>query len=179
MHGKPFMAIDKRHTVSFTGHRSFKMTSNERTLFSTSDSVSDNLRNKLTHTLTELYREGFTTFLCGMAEGFDLLAAEAVLSLRATYPEIRLIAIIPHPGQARRFAPATRLRYEQALAQATETLLLFEHYCPECFHRRNDYLVDHSSVLVAFYNGTPGGTAYTVRRARQQGLRLINLAIQL
>jgi hypothetical protein len=41
---------------------------------------------------------------------------------------------------------------------------------------RNDYLVENSSVLVAWFDGQPrGGTAYTVRRARRKGVRIENL----
>ena len=44
------------------------------------------------------------------------------------------------------------------------------------YRMRNDYLVDNSSVLVAWFDGQPrGGTAYTVRRARRKGVRTENL----
>ena len=42
--------------------------------------------------------------------------------------------------------------------------------------RRNDYLVDNSALLVAWYDGSPrGGTAYTVKRARRMRMPIINL----
>ena len=170
------METSKRQTAAFTGHRSFKMAAGGNSLFAPSPVDPVTLRNRLSETLEGLCREGYTTFLCGMAEGFDLLAAETVLALRGQYPDTRLVAVVPYPGQARGFDPATRQRYDDALSQAAEVITLSDRYTPDCFHRRNDYLTDHCSVLVAFYNGTPGGTAYTVRRARQQGIRLLNLA---
>lgn len=40
-----------------------------------------------------LYSLGYRYFLSGMAEGFDLLAAQAVTALKAEYTDIRLIAV--------------------------------------------------------------------------------------
>ena len=41
--------------------------------------------------------------------------------------------------------------------------------------RRNRYMVDRSSLLIAVYDGTPSGTAATVRRAEQQGIEVLPL----
>ena len=40
---------------------------------------------------------------------------------------------------------------------------------------RNNYLVDHASLLVAWYDGSPGGTRHTVSRALRRGLEFVNL----
>ena len=40
---------------------------------------------------------------------------------------------------------------------------------------RNDYLVAHAATLVAWYDGSPGGTHYTVQRALHRGLEFIQL----
>ena len=53
--------------------------------------------------------------------------------------------------------------------------MLSDRYYPECFYRRNDFLVDHARVLVAWYDGSPGGTRYTVRRALGRGLEILDL----
>ena len=37
-------------------------------------------------------------------------------------------------------------------------------------------MVDAASLLICFFDGQPGGTAQTVRMARQRGLRIVNLA---
>ena len=51
-------------------------------------------------------------------------------------------------------------------------------YTRGCMHERNRHLVDNSSVCVCYLNRESGGTAYTVRYARERGLEIINLAIQ-
>ena len=37
-------------------------------------------------------------------------------------------------------------------------------------------MVDRCSRLICYFDGQPGGTAYTVRYALQQGVQLVNLA---
>ena len=39
-------------------------------------------------------------------------------------------------------------------------------------NERNEYMVKHSSVLIACYNGKPSGTANTIRFAKEKGIKL-------
>ena len=43
--------------------------------------------------------------------------------------------------------------------------------------RRNRYMVDSSSLLIAAYNGQQGGTMSTLLYAMRQGLEIIELSI--
>ena len=178
------MTDPRPHIVAFSGHRTFKMQGDD--LFSShsaEEEPADTLAGRLDHQLDLLLAAGYDTFLCGMAEGFDLEAAEAVLRLKgrnrqvpgtASQP-IRLIAVIPYQRQAARFSPTDRNRYDAAIRQADERILLSPTYYAGCFHARNDYLVDHASLLLCYYNGTKGGTQYTVHRALKRGVPVINL----
>lgn len=40
-------------------------------------------------------------------------------------------------------------------------------------HERNRYMVTNSSLMIALYNGLPGGTQKTIEFAREQGLEII------
>ena len=115
-------------------------------------------------TVGELYARGFRNFLSGMAVGFDLAAAEAVLELRERAPGVRLVAAVPFRGQEMRFSPADRERFRRVLAEADSVEVLAPAYHRGCYAVRNDFLVDNARVLVAWYDGSPGGTRYTVRR---------------
>lgn len=161
---------EKDKSVSFTGHRSFKMDGGGLFLQSW-----DDIAVRLDDVLRGLVAEGYTDFLCGMAEGFDLVAGEAVVELRKEFPHLHLTAVLPFPEQSRGFDASVKARYDALLAAADEITTLRPHYTVECFHARNDFLVDHCSVLVCYYNGSLGGTRYTVRRALQKQLRIINM----
>ena len=61
------------------------------------------------------------------------------------------------------------------LAEADSVEVLAPAYHRGCYAVRNDFLVDNARVLVAWYDGSPGGTRYTVRRALGRGLEVVNL----
>ena len=204
------MTEDRLTTVAFTGHRTYD----------------GQAAAALRATVGELYARGFRTFLCGMAMGFDLAAAEAVLaccdsqtasvfspaaasaaafpsvaasaavppasvfspavdSVSAFFPEphsphmpmpgLRLVAVIPFRGQESRFPAVDRERFRRVLAAADHSVTLSPSYHAGCYAVRNNYLVEHAALLVAWYDGSPGGTHYTVRRALVRGLEFINL----
>lgn len=147
-------------TVAFTGHRTYR------------HEADDLLRR----TVAESYACGCRTFLSGMAVGFDLAAAEAVLDCRRELPGLRLVAVVPFEGQAARFSAEDRARFERVAAAADETIVLSAVYHRGVYTVRNDFLVDHAARLVAWFDGSPGGTFYTVRRALRFGRRIDNLS---
>lgn len=153
------MTNDRQTTAAFTGHRTY------------ADDVPEALRANL----DLLYARGIRTFLCGMAVGFDLAAAEAVLVRRALQPDIRLVAVVPFEGQEKRFSEADRVRYGRILGLTDATIVLSQAYHRGCYAVRNDYLIDHASVLIAWYDGSAGGTHYTVQRALRRHLEIVNL----
>ncbi len=136
----------------------------------------EDLDARLESGLRALIEQGYTHFLCGMAEGFDLMAGEKINDLKREFPHLRLIAVVPFPEQAERFSAMVRERYDALMANTDEVVTIFPHYRPDCFHARNNFLVDNSSVLVCYYNGTRGGTEYTVRRAISQKIKVSNLS---
>lgn len=153
------MESPRQYTASFTGHRTYCGEADQM----------------LRHTLRALYARGYRTFLSGMAAGFDLAAAEAVCELRQELPEIKLHAVVPFASHGDRFSASDRERYERLLRSADRVTLMAEAYYPACYHRRNDFLVSEASYLIAWYDGSAGGTRYTVEQARRAHLPIENL----
>ena len=56
-------------------------------------------------------------------------------------------------------------RYRDLLELCNYRTVVQEKYDPGCMHRRNRYMVDHSSLLLAVHDGSPGGTRYTIEYA--------------
>ena len=100
-----------------------------------------------------------------MAIGFDLAAAEVALSLRKELPEIKVVAVIPFEGMQKHFSATQRSIFEKVTADANEVITLAMYYSTSVYALRNNYLVDNSSACIAYFDGSKGGTAYTVRRA--------------
>lgn len=52
------------------------------------------------------------------------------------------------------------------------------HYDRGCMLRRNRYMVDRSALLIAAFDGTAGGTMYTVAYAMKRGVEVIAVDIE-
>ena len=70
--------LENLKSVCFSGHRIIP--------FAKQDAIQRHLRNEI----TKSYHEGFRNFYCGMAIGFDLLSAKAILSLKSELSEIKI-----------------------------------------------------------------------------------------
>lgn len=155
---------DKEVSVCFSGHRIIPFRQQKE------------LKQRLKTVITEVYTKGYRCFYCGMAMGFDLLAAEAALSLQAELTDLQVIAVIPYRNQTERWSEAMKIKYDTILRIVDDVVMLNEHYYKGCLLHRNDYMVNHSSYLIAWYDGKPkGGTYYTCRKARANGLKVTNL----
>ena len=151
--------IDRNITVAFTGHRTYD----------------GRLDDALTDAVLRWYRDGYRIFMTGMALGFDMAAGECVAALRSRLPDMRLVCVVPFAGQERSFGADGRARYAQLIAAADETVVLADGYYPRAYHVRNDFLVDNASAVIAYFDGSAGGTGYTVRRAVRNGLHVDNI----
>lgn len=165
--------MDPSITCCFSGHRPAKLPWGSRE----SDPRCLSLKEELAARLQGVYEAGYRHFICGMAAGCDLYFAEAVLALRDRCPEITLEAAIPCDGQANSWPAELRRRYEAAVAACDEVTFLQHAYTPGCMQRRNHYMVDRSSLLLACFDGQPGGTMSTVLYAMRRGCRVIEITI--
>ncbi len=156
---------NKQTTACFSGHRYYPGAETDET--------------RLAEAVEAAYRDGYRTFISGMATGFDLAAAEAVVRLKDLYADIRLIAAIPFKGQAAKYPLADRARYDTLLAAADEIWTLSERYSYGCYYRRDERMVERSARLICWYDGKKGssGTRYTVRKALASlpPLEIVNL----
>ena len=134
-------------SCAFTGHRELPQ---------------DFSYSSLKKQVERLILDGVSVFYVGMARGFDLMAAKAVISLKKKYPQVKMIACIPFYNQEKYYTPLEKRRYASYLKKADEQAVLSEHYKKGCLHERNRYMADRADVLVALLRENTGGTAYTV-----------------
>ena len=107
--------------------------------------------------------QGVSEFLCGMAIGADLLAAECLVDRALSWT-----AVIPCTDQTERWTIHQQQRYRQLLDQANKQIVLYPEYKNGVMQARNLYMVKHSELCLAMYdNSNTGGTALTVRMAQQ------------
>lgn len=156
-------------TCCFTGHRPDKLPWG----LNETDPGCRRLRIELALQLEKLYNSGKRHFICGMALGCDLLFAEAVLEMRLEYSDVTLEAAIPCDSQADSWPEDQKARYTAILKSCDKVTYVQHRYSSGCMMRRNKYMVDNSSVLLACFNGTRGGTMNTVLYARRQGVETV------
>lgn len=143
-----------RYRCCFTGHRPEKLGCSEATA-----------KAKLCHAIDEAIQDGYVIFISGMARGVDIWGAELVLERRATNPALHLICALPYAGFEQRWSPQWQMRYQEILQQVDLIKVICPSYSKAAFQKRNEWMVDHSSRLIAIYNGTPSGTRNTIEYA--------------
>ena len=149
----------------FTGHRDLPKGEAER------------LTEKAKALILQLIQEGVTEFRVGGAVGFDMIMAELLLRLRdEEKQEIQIISVIPFPSWRVKWSSEEIRRQNMILEKSDEVIFVRQHYCQGIYMIRNRALADGAQVCVAYCNRPKGGTAWTVRYAKQNGLRTYNLA---
>jgi len=157
--------VPMEQTCCFTGNRPEKLPwgTNE------SDLRCLLAQDRLYTALEEAYGRGYRHFICGMARGSDLYFCRLALELRLKYPEVTVEAAVPYLEQCSSWPEDERRHYQALLNRCDVLTVLSETYTPTCMQKRNRYMVDHSSLVIALYGGAPGGTRSTLLYAMRQG----------
>lgn len=154
----------RKHRCCFTGHRPEKLNCGE-----------EKVKILLTAAIKQAVADGFTTFITGMARGVDLWAGEVVLQLKRENQNIKIVAASPYKGFEARWSPAWQNLYNAILAKADVVCFICPRYSKGSFQIRNEWMVNRSSRVLAFYNGEPGGTQNTICYAEKCGVPVVNL----
>ena len=157
---KPIPEPEKRkYRCAFTGHRPEKIIGAEAKIIV-------ELRKEILIAIDEGYR----VFLTGMSRGVDLWAADIVIELRRHNKDIKLMCVIPFEGMEAPWTVDWQKHYRLVRKQADWVQVLSDKYSPDVYQKRNFWMVEHSTRLIAVYNGEPSGTGNTIQYAMEQGI---------
>lgn len=148
--------FDIQTTCCFTGHRVLKRDFNDQ---------------NLSNVIDKLIENGYKTFLVGMAIGFDLKVFE-ILQTKKKF-NIDVIACVPCKDQDKFYNKQQKQQYLEAIKNADKVVYVSEEYFDGCMQKRNRYMVDNSSILVAYLYAKIGGTIYTINYAKKQEKNII------
>ena len=103
--------------------------------------------------------------------GVDTLAA------RAAYLEgVPFYVAVPFKGQESRWPAEAQARYRVMLENAEGITVVSEGgYSPAKMQSRNEFMVDRAHLVLAWWDGSPGGTANCLRYALDRGVTAIQL----
>lgn len=153
------------NTCCFTGHRNIRR----------EDEII--IREKLRKQIIKELDYGVTTFLVGGAIGFDMLAAEVLLDLRDKEGKnFHLVSVLPYPEWRSKWAEEDKIREDRILVRSDEVIFSKVKNRRRSYLDRDRIMVDRSSACISWCTRETGGTAYTIRYAMKQGVRVKNLA---
>ncbi len=169
---KVYIMCKEKYSCCFTGYRPEKFPFP----LVRGNKQYDDFENKLFQRVLRLAKEGCRTFYCGMAMGFDLIAAETVLLVRNAYSEpLKVVCVLPFKNQNYNFSPQWKERFQRVLMSADEQICLSDKYFGGCYQKRNIYMVDNSDYVITWFDGQRGGTENTIRYALKKGRQVFNI----
>jgi len=141
--------------VAFTGHRLKKV-----------GNLEDKIKGAIKAALTQLQP---ISAISGMAVGVDTWAAQVCTEL-----QIPFNAYLPFPQQAKVWPPHAWITWIELLREATSVHFISKaEYSAVGMQKRNEAMVDDCHLLVAVWDGSPGGTANCVEYAKKVGRRIL------
>lgn len=150
-------------TCCFTGHRKIPV---EQLGY---------IKGQTRNAVLSLINKGVLYFGAGGALGFDTMAAQIVLDLKAEHPDIKLILVLPCKDQAKFWKESDIAVYNDIKSKADKVVYTSEAYYDGCLLKRNRHLVDSSHFCICYLTEQTGGTAYTVNYAKEKGLEILNI----
>jgi len=161
-------------TCAFTGHRphGLKYRFNEEH----EDCIA--LKLILKEQIQMLYKQySVTRYMTGGAMGVDIWAAEIVMDMAKSYPDISLACALPYKNQTEKWTRGKSKdyipRYKHIIDNCNDVFILQEEYTKKVYDVRNRYMVDNSAAVIAVCNYKPSGTLNTIRYAQRENVPYI------
>ena len=111
--------------------------------------------------------EGELRLISGGALGIDQFWMEVGLHLN-----LPVIAALPFKGYNDRWPDFSRKAYDKLFDRCEEVLYVSEPgYSAEKLQVRNEWMVNNSDALVAYWTGVPGGTSNCIGYAQSRSIR--------
>lgn len=153
-------------TCCFTGHRPEKLGG-----YDYNSPKNKEIKKRLEEACKNLIQsEGVDTFIVGGALGIDQMAFDVVYSLKETY-DLKIVVAIPFKNQASKW-PISSVNYYNSQLSKADSLVYVDtleryaikgytigDYYPAKMQKRNEYMVDNSDFIIAYFDGSKGGTA--------------------
>ena len=156
----------EQQTCCLTGHRVIPLGEEKKIMV--------HARNILLRLIRE---KNVRYFGVGGAVGFDMMAAEYLLDLKAHKEhQLKIISVLPYPAwrETEDWTDELRRREENILRACDKVVYVRPEFETGVFLLRDRKLVDGSAWCVSYCNRPRTGTAYTVKYALDRGVKVFN-----
>ena len=159
-----------QQSACFTGHRT----------------ISGNilsLRRRLYKAIEkDIIQNEITDFYTGGAIGWDTLAAQVILKIRESYPQVKLHLILPcsNAEQTEKWTAEQKKEFHRILSLADDVEYTSQRYFNGCMKVRNARLVECATYKCYCYwndKRKRSGTFQTVNMAEKKGLLMENFFV--
>lgn len=155
--------------ISLTGHRPNKLDG-----YNLDTRFYKQMRQHLMQIIC-YYLDRYDQVVChsGMALGADTVWSEAIANMRFRFgSRVRFVAHVPCRNQESRWPEQSQRHYHKVLSHSDDVVIYSDHYTPSCMQDRNIGMVDAADLLLAIWDGTPGGTGNCVRAAKERNVQI-------
>lgn len=158
--------MEKEFTCFFTGHRFIKKIE------------IDAIRERIMHEAEILINDkGVTDFITGGAQGFDTIAARAIIKLKEKYDYIKLHLYLPCYDHMKGWSLNAQYTARIIMSYAdSKTYVTEDNYFEGCMQLRNKKMADDAEYCIAYLINPRSGTAQTLKYAENMGDTVINIA---
>jgi uncharacterized phage-like protein YoqJ len=153
--------------IAITGHRPNKLGND----YDLKSDLIHRIKGEILDQLWMIDKDFDLTLISGMALGIDTLFANIAIE-----GNMKLICAIPCIGQESRWPQKSKDKYNEILSKAYEIVrVTTDEYTHSCMQKRNKWMVNNCDILIAVWDGTPGGTANCVNYAMDVGKHIIRI----
>lgn len=147
-------------TVTFIGHGKLN--------------IDVGLKNRIETEIEKSINNGADTFYLGGYGDFDFTCAHIVKEVQKAYPEIKSYLITPYLNPVMQ----KKLKYIERLNLYDGSIYPEIEEVPYKFaiSKRNEWMVEHADLIIAFVDHDWGGAATTLQYAKRKMKNIINLA---
>ena len=156
--------LPKSRSLCFTGHRPEKLPQGE---------TLRGLKNTLQLYIFRAVLKGYTCFYTGLADGIDYLAADYLFALRMVRPDITVIGIQPCRDYESFFQRrGYDLAHLHTMLRNVDRLVVLpgSSWDRDVFLRRDDFMVDQCSAIIAVCGDGRSGSMHTLCYAKRHDL---------
>ncbi len=129
------------------------------------ETYTDEIKKKLYDTVEALIKQGADEFLLGGYGNFDMLAARTVKSLKAKYPHIKSVLVIPYIDRD----------FDKSLYDCSEYPPIENVPKRFAISKRNEWMISKADIVLAYVAYERGGASKTLKYAERKKKHIINL----
>lgn len=132
---------------------------------------------KIKSIIQKVIDEGYIHFITNLYYRFDLLAAQALLEIKKTHPEIEIECAITYENMIKKRYDEDKQEYERFINKCDTLTALSKNYTPESEFESCRYMIDKSSLVIVACNGVENNekAQMMINYAKSRGLEMIKI----